>query len=314
MIKNKTGNVSGINILTHNILKQQGFNVQPVLLSTRENGYVTKIHPVISDFNYIITQLTIDGETFLLDATENTLAFGEVPFRCLNQYGRLLDFKNGSAWIDIRPKQNSSYLYKDKIILDENLNLNGHAKHVFVGYHGYFKRKELDQVNKQKFIDQLKKKNEEITISNFNIENEDNTEKNYVEEFDFSFAPEEIGGVLYINPFTKPFFKENPFKLSQRTYPVDFGYKDSYTHLVSLELPKNYEFIDVPKNSSYSIPNKLGNVSVIFQTKDNQIMISHRITFNSPYYPSEYYAILKEFFNLIVQIENDTLITIKKIN
>ena len=50
--------------------------------------------PVISDFNYLIVQATIDDKTYLLDATDNYLSFGEIPFRCLNSYGRLMDFKN----------------------------------------------------------------------------------------------------------------------------------------------------------------------------------------------------------------------------
>ncbi len=314
VIKNKTGNVSGINILTHNTLKQQGFEVAPVILSTRKNGYITKIHPVISDFNYIVTQLSLNDETFLLDATENTLMFGEVPYRCLNQEGRLLDFKNGSKWIDIRPKQNSYHFLKEKIILDENLTLQGHVEHAFSGYHSYFKRKELDQIDKEKLIDKIKRNNEDITISNLVMKNEKDPEKNFEENFDFSVPLETIDDFIYINPFLTPFFKENPFKLAQRTYPVDFGYKDSYVHLVSLKLPEGYGFIDIPKNSTYAIPNNLGNTSVGYQNKENELIITHRIVFNSSYYPSEYYPILKEFFNLIVQIENDTLITIKKIN
>jgi len=43
-----------------------------------------------------------------------------------------------------------------------------------------------------------------------------------------------------------------------------------------------------------------------------KLIISHRITFNSSYYPPKYYGTLKEFFNLIVEIENNTLVTVKK--
>ncbi|WP_108809334.1 DUF3857 domain-containing protein [Aquimarina spinulae] len=314
VINSKSGNVSGINILLHNTLKQQQFKVYPVLLSTRNNGYATTIHPVISDFNYLITQLTIEDETFLLDATENNLAFGEVPFRCLNVHGRLLDFKNGSSWIDIKPAKRSLIFHKEELKLNEKLELDGKAKHVFAGYHGYYKRKELDQVNKQSYLDLRKKKNSEVKITNISIKDEKDYEKPFEEEFQFTRNTETIDNTIYIKPFTLPFFKETPFKLNQRTYPVDFGYPDSYTYLVSIELSKNYEFVDIPNNSLYAIPNHLGQVGVNFQKNEKKLIITHRITFNSSYYPVEYYKTLKEFFNLIIEIENNTLIAVRRVH
>ena len=41
----------------------------------------------------IYVQATINNKTYLLDATDKYLNFGQIPFRSLNQYGRLLDFK-----------------------------------------------------------------------------------------------------------------------------------------------------------------------------------------------------------------------------
>ena len=67
LINNKSGNVSSINILLHNLLDGAGIEVKPILLSTRNNGFATKIFPVISEFNYLIVQATIDGKTYLLD-------------------------------------------------------------------------------------------------------------------------------------------------------------------------------------------------------------------------------------------------------
>lgn len=312
VIKDKVGNVNDINILLHNVLKQQEFTVFPVLLSTRENGYATKIHPVISDFNYIIVQLSINEKTYLLDATDKFLMFGEVPFRCLNQYGRLLDFKNGSSWITIEPKQRSLHFFKEDLILNDDVELTGKAKHIYSGYHAYSKRKELDQSSEETLLDEIKNQNPELSTTDIHISNENNFEKPLEIEFNFTRSILEIDDIIYIKPFTKVFFEKNPFTLDQRTYPVDFGYKDSYNYLVSIEVPKNYDFIDVPPNLAYALPNKLGRVIINFDKNDNKLNISYRIMFNSSYYPVEYYAVLKEFFNHIVNIENDSILAIKK--
>src|SRR5690606_38208586 len=64
LMKNKSGNVSQINMLLHNLLEENKINVHAVLLSTRNNGFATKIFPVISECNYLIVQATINNETY----------------------------------------------------------------------------------------------------------------------------------------------------------------------------------------------------------------------------------------------------------
>ncbi|WP_378172966.1 DUF3857 domain-containing protein [Aquimarina sp. SS2-1] len=312
LIASKVGNVSEINILLHNIYKEQGFSVKPVLLSTRNNGYATRIHPVLSDFNYLIVQLSVEDKTYLLDATEKKIGFGQVPFRCLNQYARLLDFKNGSSWIEVKPQYVSSYYYKEKIKLNDKLMLEGTSTYTYSGYHAYSKREKYDEISEQQIVDKILNPEENLTIVKANIKNLLELEKPLIEEISFKKSIEKIEDLIYIKPFTKPFFTENPFKLNKRTYPVDFGYKDSYSYIVFMEIPEDYDFIDIPKNQNFILPGKSGRLSVNFQLQENILIINHSIRFTSSYYPVEYYDSLKEFFNLIVDMENNTVVTIKK--
>ena len=66
-------------------------------------------------FNYLILKTTIDGKDYFLDATEPYLSFGELPFRALNQYGRLMDLEDGSYWEDIEIKDYSTRLHTIQI-------------------------------------------------------------------------------------------------------------------------------------------------------------------------------------------------------
>ena len=73
LIKNKSGKASEINMLLYDLLDDNGIEVMPVLLSTRDNGLPTQLYPVISDFNYFLVQTTINNNTYLLDATDKYL-------------------------------------------------------------------------------------------------------------------------------------------------------------------------------------------------------------------------------------------------
>jgi len=262
----------------------------------------------------LIVRLSLDEKEYLLDATEKKIAFGQIPFRCLNQYGRLLDFKNGSSWIDIKAKNRSSYFYKEKLQLTDEGIFNGIANYLYEGYHASSRRKKLLKSTQENFLKNILNTDENLIISEAKLKNEDDFEKPFIEEINFTKQAEQIDDLIYLKPFAKPFFKENPFKLNERTYPVDFGFIDSYRYLVIIEIPENYEFLDIPKNINYGLPEKSGRLTAVFQLQGNQLLINHKITFSSPYYPPEYYDSLKEFFNLIINMENNTLITIKKNN
>ena len=165
LIKNKSGNVSSTNILLHNLLQQAGIEVKPILLSTRNNGFSTKLFPVISEFNYIIVRATINSKTYLLHAIDKYLNFGDIPFRCLNSYGRLLDFKNGSDWIDIEPSKLSTVQYKIELNLDDKQVISGNVNAKNTSYHALNKRKAY-YPNKTEYHNKIHDKNAYLEISN----------------------------------------------------------------------------------------------------------------------------------------------------
>ncbi len=312
VLKTKTGNVGSINTLLHNTLKQQGFIVHPVLISTRENGYATKLHPVLSDFNYLIVQLTLDNKTYLLDATDTQLAFGQVPYRCLNQYGRQLDFDTASEWIDIVPKQRSSNYYKEVLELTTDDKISSTAEFLHSGYDALEVRNQLTTTNEDTYLGQLLPQTDEIEITTKEIAAIDALDKPIIEKISYNYDVQFMDDMAFIKPFNRPFFTKNPFKLNERTYPVDFGYTRGFAYNVTLTIPDGYNFIDIPKNTSYALPDQLGRLVTSFAVKENTITINHFISFTTSYYATVYYEAIKSFFNHIVDIEENTVITIKK--
>ena len=311
LIKDKTGNVSSINILLHNLLKEAGIDVHPVLISTRDNGFPTKIFPVISDFNYLIVQITIDSKSYLLDATDDFLSFGEVPFRCLNSYGRLMDFKNGSEWIDIKPKRPSAvYLNMDLTINNDN-TITGSIKSKTTGYHALNEKKNYFS-NSESHLNNLQDSFSNAEIYNFKVDTEDITSYDFSKSYDIEYLDAGTGDNIYLNPFFIKFFKENPFKLQERTYPIDFGYNDSYLFLLSLDLGNQYELVEQPENASLALPNNTGRIGFSTQLTNNILNVLFRIDFKSSEFSPEYYPYLKEFMNKVVDIQKNTLILLKK--
>ena len=312
LIKEKSGNVSEINILLYNILEENEINVKPILLSTRNNGLPTKLYPVISEFNYIIVQATIDGKTYLLDATDNYLSFGELPYRCLNQYGRLLDFKNGSEWIDIEADKTSTTQYLVDLQISDDNKINGTIKTKYVGYPALSKKKKYFE-NPTEYIDNYADIQTSITVLDHEVyvinKNDDEFSESFKAEFDDSSINSDN---VYLNPFIFKFFKENPFKLQERTYPIDFGYKNSFLYSMQLDLGDKYEVIDMPKEINGVLPNNTGEI--IFQTKvdGDKLLLFFKVTLKESLYDAAYYDALKMYFGKILDVQTNSLIVLKK--
>ncbi len=311
LIDNKSGKVSEINILLHNLLEEHGIEVMPVLLSTRNNGFATKIFPILSDFNYLIVQATIEGKSYLLDATEKYTSFGELPFRCLNQYGRLLDFKNGSQWIDINPENPSTIQYKVELDLTAEAQLQGKIKKKSTGYHAlplkmaYFE-------NNQEYIKSRKDAYQTIDFVDYKVLKEDTTDFEFSEVFEIEHLTETTGNNIYLNPFLFKFFTENMFKLQERTYPIDFGYKDSYLYNLKIELDETYKVLEHPKDLTLKLPNNTGTILLNSKVEDHTFRLYFKINFSEAIYNPEYYNYIKDFMGSIVDIQKNSLIVIQK--
>ena len=295
----------------HNLLKESGIQVTPVLISTRDNGFPTSLYPVITDFNYLIVQATINENTYLLDATDKHLSFGEIPFRCLNGQGRLMDFKNGSKWIDINPPKISNTQYMTSLSFDINQNIIGKVKSKTTGYASLRKRKSYYS-NSDNYLDELENNNPNIEISDFEVISSDKTDPIFLEDYNIEYIADETGDNIYINPFFIIYFENNPFKLQERTYPIDFGYTKSVLYMLTMDIGDDYDIIETPKNAIFALPNNEGLINLSSKVVGSKINIVLKFNFKSPLYPQEYYSYLKAYVSKIIEIQNNSLILLKK--
>ncbi|KAB1067140.1 DUF3857 domain-containing protein [Tamlana haliotis] len=311
LIKNKSGNVSSINILLHNLLNEAGVKVKPVLLSTRNNGFPTMLYPVLSDYNYILVQAIINDKTYLLDATDDYLSFGQIPYRCLNHHGRLFDFKNESKWIDLKPNNQTASYYMAELSLDDNNALSGQVRTKKTGYHAYDSKKAYRN-DENAYLKDLEEMHLNSEVSDLETDLEDHSSPEFKESYHIKHELESIAGNIYLSPILMQFFSENPFKLQERTYPIDFGYKDTYFYSANINIGSGYAVKSMPEDMAFQLPNNTGTFVFTSKQVNNAINVMLKITFNKSIYEPEYYEYLKEFMSKILEVQNNSTILITK--
>lgn len=313
ILEEHTGTISAVNTVLHNLYSEEGFEVYPVMASTRSHGFPTKIHPVLSDFNYFFVQVKIDGKEYNLDASGKNLDFGRLPFRALNSYARKIDLENGSSWIDIDPKDFSSITYRDSLHINPDGTAKGYSEQVLTGYKALNFRDYRKDNSEQEVFNEVSKPNNFTVATNTEYKNLDDNESELHIRYDLSNKSQKINDLIYFNPFSFKFFNKNPFNLEERHYPIDFGYKNAYMYSAIIEIPEGYTISDLPEQKALKMPNNGG--SLIFaaqQVSENIISVQCRLTFPMSIYPSEYYEGIKKFFSEIMEVQNQSVIVLKE--
>ncbi len=309
----KVGNSTEINISLINALKAAGFDTELMLVSTRRHGLPTKIHPVMTDFNYVIAKLNLNGSSYLLDATDKQMPFAMLPYKTLNAYGRVMNFNKGSYWYDITPTDKTIRRTSFSLKLNDEGDFTGTLNTTNDGYRGLVKRKEYLSSSEDEYLEQIEKKNPDISILSYKNHNQSDLEKSFSEVFEVDIESSLKGETLFINPFLIERLTENPFKLNERNYPVDFGYSYLDTFTFQLEIPKNYSVKALPGNVGFKLPNNGGVYQFMISQKGNKISLLSRTKLSRAHFTPQEYPYLKEFFNQIIKTHK-SLITLEKIN
>lgn len=308
-IEKRTGNSADINLGLVNALRYAKLEATPVILSTRDNGYAGLYAPAISEFNHVIAQVKIGENYYLLDATSPYEMFGNIPMKCVNYQGRSIPLEGESDWVKLDANLSSTYSNFFYGELSENGVLKGKWITSRNGYGASKMRERLQGSNsEEEFYEKIDEENNRIKINSFKVSNRESLDKPLTEEFEIeikNFATLQNDQLLF-NPYIDTKMSKNPFNLTERNYPIDFG---------SLVQEESYMEIKLPKGYSYPTEGKLKNISMalperaaryifkINNTAPDILIIESATQLNKPLFMPEEYFDLKEFFSRIIQAE-----------
>jgi hypothetical protein len=313
--ESKVGNVSDINLMLIGALEVADLAVDPVILSTRDNGSPIELYPVISDFNYVVARVEINGKFYMLDATDPFHPFGLLPEHCLNGKGRVLGDRE-SFWVDLVAADKARRISNFSLKLADDGLMSGAIQVTYMGYEAVKQRKILTRLAEQKaYISNFTRRFEAMEVDKYEIVNFDEIDKPFVVKLDIGYQAYDGDGAenFLFNPFFIEKENENPFKSNERLYPVDFGSPREFTTMLNLEFPSRYELMNMPEKVALSLPNAGGRFLLDAQIVDNKLTLNNALSINRTVFSSKEYVYLKELYSRIIQAQNEDLIFKKKI-
>jgi hypothetical protein len=307
--KNKNGSEADLNLLLTAMLIHEKIQADPVILSTRSNGFTHTMYPLLSRYNYVITRATIDSVNYSLDASEPWLAFGRLPVRCYNGYARVLDKENPSAAILAADSVIEGKATLVFISNDDKEGLIGH----YQSMPGYAEACDLRENYKEHGEAEYMKKLQtaysgDAVVSNLTMDSLKMPDQPLGVEYDFKLTPDTTSDMYYFNPMMGEAYKENPFKAAERVYPVEMPYAIDETYSMNMEVPKGYVVDELPKSAKVLFNTDEGFFEYLIIKDDQRIQFRTRIKLMKATYKPEDYATLRDFFGYVVKKQSEQIV------
>jgi transglutaminase-like putative cysteine protease len=307
------GSSADINLLLASMLAKAGLTVLPVLVSTRDHGFVRESIPILGQFNYVVCLVKLEGKQILLDATDKLLPTGVLPKKCLNGQGMVVDGKQ-SAWVDLEPVIRSRSVAETVLQLVDEGDVTCTLKRSLEGYPAFSTRESYLTQGEEEYVRQFLAGKPWI-VNGKHFENAENITEPFRETYEIS-AEDQVtkgGDVLYINPILIQREFENPFKLEQREYPVDFGNPFEKVLTFRLEVPPAYQVDELPESKILMLPENSARYIFSVSQNGNLVTVTSFLSINKSIFTQLEYPNLREFYNQVVAKQAEQIILKKKL-
>lgn len=310
--KDKNGSVADINLLLVAMLRYINLKANPIILSTREHGYINKIYPLVSKFNYVICQLVINGDTSYLDATKSYLGFARLDANCYNGQARTVD--SAATPVYFLADSLSERKVTIATVLSDSSDMVANVQFNPGYYESSDIRKKITAKGKDDFIENIKLGyTDEAAVSNVKFKYLDSCEKPLQMKYAVTYNGYSKDDVIYFNPMLGSGYKENYFKSAERKYPVEMPYTMDETYLLNMKIPDGYEIDELPKSVRVVFNDEEdGFFEYMIEVNDNMISLRSRIKLTQATFDPDEYQTLRNFFDYIVKKHNEQFVFKKK--
>lgn len=305
----KSANITDINFILINLLKEAGIAAKPLLVSTKDHGAVSPVYPFLKRFNAVLAYVKEGNREYIMNAADKYNPFNLVPYDVINTNALLVDRS-----VETLMQLNGTDKFVNNIFLTGSVEPDGKISGQATLKNSGYSRNIRMSTYKANKLKEMIEDNEGITIKvdSFTVNNEDDELQPLEQVVSFSGTMQEGGGyfLLPYNLFTG--LGKNPFVEEERVMAIDFRYPRSYVITGTYYLAEDFVVNELPKNTRLIMP----DTSIILTRKvqESDHVISFRITLDLLYadYVVEGYPYIKDFFKKMYAILDERIALKKK--
>lgn len=313
ILKKQKGNSADLNILLIAMLRSLGIKADPVILSTRSNGSINMFSAMIQQFNYVLAYVSINGDMYLVDATDPLQPFDLLPFDCLNNKGRLIS-EYEAKFVDLKNNEKQTSSHNLNLSIEKDGGIKGTLENRYSAYSALNRRKQIKLESEEGYIDAMRLLSSNLSLTDYEIDNVNEIYSDLIEKCkaDISIEVQIARNEILFNPFISTSASENPFISTDRRFPVDFGCPISESYTVSLKIPEGYIVTEKPADILFNLGQTDGKFELSCRLEGNKILLTTVLNINKTVFQPSEYPVLRNFYTRVLQKQAE-LIVLKKI-
>ncbi len=310
----KVGASADINLLLLMFLRSADITAHPVFLSTVENGVVNPDYVTYSQFNALAVYAKIEDKEYLLDATSSLRPFNVIPDGYLNGKG-LVVREDSALWVPMHlNKEIEIQTLTTDLTLDlEEEIINGNARISSVGALAANTRIVFNDNDTTDFRETVKEMYTDVDLDSISITGLDDAYSNVQVRFNYEAEDhlEAVGQRFYFSPVVFKEMEQNPFKLQERTLPIDFITPIRDKYIFNITIPDGYEIEEMPKQEKYLIDNGGGEYVYQIEKTSQGLRLLIRFNINRVFFAPHEYPSIREMFNLIISKQEEKVVLVR---
>lgn len=305
----KSGDSGELNFALVSALRSAGLTANPLLVALRSSNSPSKLFPAIHEFDNVIAVLDLSGSRYFLDITNRYMPFGLIAEENLSHEGRLFPINDSSRWIPLEINALKKTFSHFNFKLSADGSLKGKLTEFKYGYDAFNELAQRRNSSEDDYLDLRTKEWPECRLLSVKQQAGSSGPAEVITEFEIEKSASCFkSGALSFSPFLGASFFSALFAAKTRLYPIDFGYQNTESILVDIEVPAGYKLISQPDDLRVSLPDHEGYFIMNQQITGNVYELSYRFAFSKAVYLASEYEVLKEFVAEIVKTQQKLLV------
>ncbi|HNR06677.1 MAG TPA: DUF3857 domain-containing protein [Saprospiraceae bacterium] len=312
----RKGNVADINLCLVSMLRELGLSAFPVVLSTIDNGAILPTLPTLTKMNYVLAAVIQGDKKILLDAADPFATPSLLPGKCLNGQGRLINDQDG-VWVDLKTSKIDQSQAYYKLDLDPQDGFKGTYQERHFNYSAYRMRHQLgDSTDLTEYLKNIHEKHPGTELTEAIMTNFNDYQKDIILDAKIKTRGnmEVTDELIYFTPIQMEKLVDNPLKIEDRQFPVEFEYPWLVNATVEIRIPESYDLESTPKSAIFQNASKTAKFTFgVEVVSGNTLKISSLIFLTKAQYEVDEYEGLRDFFNLVVSKHAEQVVLKKKV-
>ena len=300
MLKEGKAGTGGMNLMLIAGLRAAGIDASPVLASTRTHGGTIELYPIVDQFNQTLVMAELDGETYVIDATNSFRPMGFPRVNSLNYRGWLVRDKS-QEWINLDVPMSKSTYFSQLAFTDEDI-CTGNVQARYTGYAALFERENYsenpdDYDQSDPFMTDVGP----VDLAGLQVENEKDPYKPFTCKYEVEVPSIGYGDeFIYFSIPVVESWRENPFKKPNRMFPIDFNFPIEENLIMLLDVPEGYSVEELP--GSLQMSSEDGGLRFERSTSETggKIQVRMKLSVQRLRFRTDEYETVRNFFDQVV--------------